>query len=224
MHARALCCHCNKRLGDVRLQTRKGGRQGPPSANFRNKSGGMEFYQVKDASQVACFFDTTVCMLLQDGNEPRRPLVVCQGSAGFATAQSPVVVNRSRYVFEVEADSLALCGVRSSLFVAVQVVLETGGLAQFGWSTKDHQPDASKYARAHIACCSIARSTRALRGRGCGDDAHSWGYDGFRGLKWHNGRSELYGGKEAWRPGDIIGCAVDLDKKEVCNVARLLGT
>lgn len=58
-------------------------------------------------------------------------------------------------------------------------------------------------------------SFRAIadEGKGCGDDAHSWGYDGMRRLKWHNNIKEQYGRR--WKAGDVISLAVNLEDKEV---------
>ena len=46
---------------------------------------------------------------------------------------------------------------------------------------------------------------------GVGDDATSWGIDGDRVLKWHNGESKHWG--EAWATGEVVGCMADLDAK-----------
>jgi ankyrin repeat protein len=43
---------------------------------------------------------------------------------------------------------------------------------------------------------------------GVGDDESSWGVDGDRLLKWHNGESS-FGGRK-WQDGDVIGLACDL--------------
>lgn len=51
-------------------------------------------------------------------------------------------------------------------------------------------------------------------GDGVGDDALSWGYDGERRFKWHNG-SEKYGGSTKWRQGDTIGCLLNLDAQTI---------
>lgn len=48
-----------------------------------------------------------------------------------------------------------------------------------------------------------------IDGKGVGDDAHSWAYDGYRCLKWHSNQKESFGKK--WKAGDVIGIAVDLD-------------
>jgi hypothetical protein len=44
---------------------------------------------------------------------------------------------------------------------------------------------------------------------GVGDDSCSWGVDGARCLRWHNGASGAWG--EAWAEGDVLGFAADLD-------------
>jgi len=58
-------------------------------------------------------------------------------------------------------------------------------------------------------------SFRAIadEGKGCGDDAHSWAFDGMRSFKWHNNIKEQYG--RQWKAGDVICLAVNLDNKEV---------
>ena len=70
----------------------------------------------------------------------------------------------------------------------------TGGYMQLGWADDKFSAIADK-------------------GKGCGDDEHSWAYDGMRCLKWHNNKKERYG--LHWKAEDVIGFAVDLDKGEV---------
>lgn len=43
---------------------------------------------------------------------------------------------------------------------------------------------------------------------GVGDDGHSWGVDGVRGSKWHNGGSDY---TTTWPRPVVVGCAVDLE-------------
>lgn len=74
----------------------------------------------------------------------------------------------------------------------------TGGYMQLGWADASFKSNASE-------------------GKGAGDDAHSWAYDGYRCLKWHDNQKETYGQK--WKAGDVIGIAVDL---EACKVAFML--
>lgn len=70
----------------------------------------------------------------------------------------------------------------------------TGGYMQLGWADESFRAVADE-------------------GKGCGDDAHSWAYDGMRRLKWHNNMKEQYGRR--WKAGDIISLAVNLEDKEV---------
>ncbi|XP_032228268.1 uncharacterized protein LOC5504108 [Nematostella vectensis] len=70
----------------------------------------------------------------------------------------------------------------------------TGGYMQLGWADDGF-------------------SAAADTGQGCGDDSHSWAYDGTRTLKWHANAKEPYGRK--WKEGDTVGIAVDLDQGEV---------
>ena len=68
-------------------------------------------------------------------------------------------------------------------------VLTMGLETQFGWATE---------------------SFDAVEGHssdGVGDDKYSWGVDGHRAMKWHNGK-EPFGKK--WVAGDVVGCALDL--------------
>ncbi|CAH0477266.1 unnamed protein product [Peronospora belbahrii] len=71
-------------------------------------------------------------------------------------------------------------------FYEVEVV--TSGLIQVGWIDGYFQGNSDK-------------------GKGVGDHAHSWSYDGHRQRRW-NSESSSYG--EKWRVGDIIGCLLDL--------------
>lgn len=70
-----------------------------------------------------------------------------------------------------------------------EINLTTAGCMQFGW-------------------VDLAYEGSADQGQGVGDDAHSWAYDGWRKLKWHD-LSTSWGSK--WSPGDVIGVAVDMD-------------
>lgn len=70
----------------------------------------------------------------------------------------------------------------------------TGGYMQLGWADECFTASADK-------------------GKGCGDDEHSWAFDGMRCFKWHNNRKEQYG--RHWKAGDVIGIAVNLEEKEI---------
>ena len=70
----------------------------------------------------------------------------------------------------------------------------TGGYMQLGWADESFRAIADE-------------------GKGCGDDEHSWAYDGMRCLKWHNNHKEQYG--RSWKAGDMICIAVNLEDKEI---------
>lgn len=70
----------------------------------------------------------------------------------------------------------------------------TGGYMQLGWADESFTAVADD-------------------GKGCGDDQHSWAYDGMRGLKWHNNKKKQYGRR--WKAGDVISMAVNLEDGEV---------
>jgi hypothetical protein len=50
------------------------------------------------------------------------------------------------------------------------------------------------------------------QGQGVGDDAHSWAFDGWRVCVWHEISAD-WGCK--WDVGDVVGCAVDMDTREM---------
>ena len=58
-------------------------------------------------------------------------------------------------------------------------------------------------------------------GEGVGDDSHSWAFDGWRMYLWHELSAE-WGAK--WSPGDVVGCAVDLDDRSMSFYLNGLGT
>jgi serine/threonine protein kinase len=77
-------------------------------------------------------------------------------------------------------------------------VIAPGDCPQLGWCDDAFSPN-----HLHI-------STRGANG--VGDDAHGWGIDGVRVKKWHKSDA-TYGLR--WKPGDVVGFAVDLDAKVV---------
>ncbi|XP_012279544.1 RING finger and SPRY domain-containing protein 1 [Orussus abietinus] len=77
-----------------------------------------------------------------------------------------------------------------------ETLLITSGVMQIGWATKD-----SMFLNHE--------------GYGIGDDEYSLACDGCRGLIWHNARSEHYVGSPCWKPGDILGCLLDLERREI---------
>lgn len=77
----------------------------------------------------------------------------------------------------------------------------TEGIMQIGWATKD-----TKF---------VTRGGKR-GGEGIGDDEHSIAFDGFRQKIWHNAMTESQKeNRRRWRPGDIIGTILDLNKKKI---------
>jgi len=74
-----------------------------------------------------------------------------------------------------------------------EVTIETEQCMQIGWGDACFTGDA-------------------FEGTGVGDDAHSWAYDGYRKLKWHQ---QSAGWGKQWKSGDVIGCALDCDQGEM---------
>ena len=80
---------------------------------------------------------------------------------------------------------------------AFEVKLDSDGLMQVGWANEHFEFDPEG-------------------GRGVGDDAHSYGYDGYRAKIWHGRYSSprtTYGSK--WSKGDIITCTIDMDVGDI---------
>ena len=74
-----------------------------------------------------------------------------------------------------------------------ECVLVTAGCIQLGWADSSFAGQADK-------------------GDGCGDGPSSWAYDGWRRYRWHNNATE-WGCR--WQAGDVVGCLVDMDCKEI---------
>uniref|UniRef100_A0A8D8PRS2 RING finger and SPRY domain-containing protein 1 n=1 Tax=Cacopsylla melanoneura TaxID=428564 RepID=A0A8D8PRS2_9HEMI len=73
--------------------------------------------------------------------------------------------------------------------------IRSAGVMQIGWATKK-----SKFLNHE--------------GYGIGDDEYSVAYDGCRQLIWHDAKSEPPPNEGIWRPGDILGCLLDVENRE----------
>lgn len=73
--------------------------------------------------------------------------------------------------------------------------LITDGCLQIGWADS-----------------SFSGHCQAERGDGCGDGPSSWAFDGWRRYRWHSTATE-WGCR--WKKGDIVGCLLDMDNKEI---------
>ncbi|PIK42620.1 putative RING finger and SPRY domain-containing protein 1 [Apostichopus japonicus] len=101
---------------------------------------------------------------------------------------------------EARSDALSFESVRSTFCVDegtwyYEVLVLTDGVMQIGWATKQ-----SKFLNHE--------------GVGIGDDEYSFSYDGCRQLYWYNAKSRPHDHPQ-WKPGDIIGFLIDLEKKQM---------
>uniref|UniRef100_M4BHB1 C3H1-type domain-containing protein n=1 Tax=Hyaloperonospora arabidopsidis (strain Emoy2) TaxID=559515 RepID=M4BHB1_HYAAE len=77
-----------------------------------------------------------------------------------------------------------------------EVRLVTAGVVQIGWADSTFEANSES-------------------GDGVGDHERSWAYDGFRQVKWNNGKDEKYAADDVWSKNDVIGCLLDLDEGTV---------
>jgi hypothetical protein len=69
--------------------------------------------------------------------------------------------------------------------------------------------------------CSLQwPANKGYTGNGVGDDGPSWGVDGDRAIKFHEGRKGSFGGR--WREGDVVGLACDLRADGGCGGRMLV--
>ncbi|CAF1570090.1 unnamed protein product, partial [Adineta ricciae] len=101
---------------------------------------------------------------------------------------------------EARSDTVSFESVRSTFSVRsdvwyYEVLIVTDGVMQIGWATKQ-----SKFMNNE--------------GYGIGDDQYSIAYDGCRNLIWFGAKSIAHN-NPPWKPGDILGCLIDFDRREV---------
>jgi hypothetical protein len=79
---------------------------------------------------------------------------------------------------------------RAGLFYYEVEILHAGTCTQFGF------------------CSPEFKAEKENSGNGIGDEGLSWGVDGDRALRWHEGPKGPFGGR--WLEGDVVGLACDL--------------
>jgi hypothetical protein len=96
------------------------------------------------------------------------------------------------------------------------------GIAAAGGNAGADGGDDAFIVAAQDALAAVSAAAAALDARaspavaapgavgsgGLGDDARSWGYDGYRKRVWHAGAFIRFGAP--WRPGDVLGVGVDI--------------
>ncbi|CAF1291696.1 unnamed protein product [Rotaria magnacalcarata] len=101
---------------------------------------------------------------------------------------------------EARSDTVSFESVRCTFNVNsgvwyYEVLVITDGVMQIGWATKK-----SKFMNHE--------------GYGIGDDQYSIAYDGCRNLIWFGAKSIPHS-NPSWKSGDIVGCLIDFDHREV---------
>lgn len=86
--------------------------------------------------------------------------------------------------------------------IYMEYSMKSGGLAQVGWicSPDPESDDSPRFL------------PNSDTGDGVGDDDASFGYDGSRGLIFHNGEEIVYGQYQKWKAGDTLGCWCRFEK------------
>eukprot|EP01032_Pedospumella_encystans_P007668 gene7668-9174_t len=137
-----------------------------------------------------------------------------------ASSVCPVITGTSAFAtVVVDAVDLALNASKGTSSVYYyEVELQSDGLMQLGWVDSHfianfHSAQAA--ATVNNDTNTATRSTEggnAIEADGVGDDAHSWGYDGYRQQKWHAGEGCAYGPQTGniWQIGDTVGCYLKL--------------
>jgi hypothetical protein len=95
-------------------------------------------------------------------------------------------------------------------YFEVKIVSE--GVAQIGWADVIGVQEESQETPSKFRPSSDS-------GDGVGDDKYSYGYDGGRGLIFHNGEEQEYGeilddqhvnqSRRLWKQGDVVGCMLN---------------
>ena len=115
-----------------------------------------------------------------------------------------------------------------------EIIIRTGGLTQLGWaylrttSEGTVSSTVSKEGKNNIKddddeiSCEYNDNhffhPNCDEGEGVGDDQNSYGYDGGRGLIFHNGKEIPYGSdhfSRYWKQGDVVGCFYDVSTGDI---------
>ena len=133
----------------------------------------------------------------------QQSVVRLQSQSDFATV-----------VTLLDTDKLASCiqdDNKSGIYI--EYTIQSGGLAQIGWirSPDPNDDDSPRFL------------PNSDTGDGVGDDSASFGYDGSRGMKFHNGKEESYGNcEQLWKTGDVLGCWCKLAAGEQIEIGYTL--
>jgi len=164
--------------------------------------------------------DKTVIMGQEQQGQEEHPYEIhVQSKSNFATLCIPI---------SWEASSSSIVGFYYEVIIATD-----DGVAQIGWadvntSMMDTSPHRNIIEEMDVKMESKKFQPQNETGDGVGDDEYSYGYDGGRGLIFHQGLEQVYGlpmddsttstsitTTTLWRPGDVIGCSYNKIKGEI---------
>ena len=125
----------------------------------------------------------------------------------------------------------------TSMGMYIEYTLQTAGIAQIGWVSSPSSTTNNSGIENNVDD-TLSSTTKMFQpnsdtGDGVGDDNASYGYDGSRGLRFHNGKEYVYGshsgGSDAsttiveWKVGDVLGCYCKHQKQVVSECIYELG-
>lgn len=126
---------------------------------------------------------------------------------------------------------------KESMGMYIEYTLQTAGIAQIGWVSSPSSSTNNSGIENNVDN-TLSSTTKMFQpnsdtGDGVGDDNASYGYDGSRGLRFHNGKEYVYGshsgGSDAsttiveWKVGDVLGCYCKHQKQVVSECIYELG-
>lgn len=155
-------------------------------------------------NQIRAFQDLST-HLLTDGSHPMPPFCFDESDpfAGSTERTGPAHVSLHP-VDGVQVNGLDVKNVGNSFSTVLadctvsggswyfEVTLRSQGLMQIGWAVKSE-----------------------LKAGSVGDMPSSWSLDLFRQVKWFNGKCEPVSVPRRWNVGDVIGCSIDLQTREI---------
>ncbi|KAL7522940.1 hypothetical protein ACHAWX_007676 [Stephanocyclus meneghinianus] len=174
-----------KKKDEKRLMERKHQREdsGGDDVHVVAASTGEHFRDTSSSSHLMTLSGEVSVFDILD-NKQKQSLRL-QAQSDFATAV--VLLDGAKLASSIESGKIG---------VYIEYTIQTAGLAQIGWI---RSPGSSSQD-------SIRFLPNSDTGDGVGDDAASFGYDGSRGLKFHDGKELPYGQDLTWKTGDILGC------------------
>ncbi len=139
--------------------------------------------------------------------------VVIEDGKGDDSEVSMMVQSKSEFATSAILLNSSLLNCKSSnacTGLYYEVTVKTCGIAQLGWALIPKLNDGLKHRATE------GFNPNSDTGDGVGDDAFSYGFDGSRGLVFHDGKEKKFGKSASggtdytsWKDGDVVGCMYD---------------